>query len=105
MTDQQRWDTLGCYGNSVIETPNLDWLASEGTVFTHAYTSTPSCIPAPATLLTGMDPVNTGILGMGRGQGKMGGGFEYTLPGELAKAGFHTQGVGKMHYDPQRALN
>jgi arylsulfatase A-like enzyme len=35
----------------------------------------------------------------------MGVGFEHTLPGELAKAGYHTQGVGKMHFFPQRALN
>ncbi|MCR2803770.1 arylsulfatase [Paenibacillus soyae] len=105
MTDQQRWDTLGCYGNSVIETANLDWLASEGTVITHAYTPSPSCIPARASLLTGMDPWHTGILGMGSGQGPMGTGFRHTLPGELAKAGYHTQGIGKMHFFPQRSLN
>lgn len=105
MTDQQRWDTLGCYGNKTIETPNLDWLASMGTVFTAAYTASPSCIPARASLLTGMDPWNTGILGMGRGQGPMGINFRHTLPGELANAGYHTQGVGKMHFHPQRSLN
>lgn len=105
MTDQQRWDTLGCYGNKIIETPNLDWLASQGTVFRNAYTPSPSCIPARASLLTGMTPWNAGILGMGRGQGQMGVGFEHTLPGELAKAGYHTQGVGKMHFYPQRSLN
>ncbi|EGL15346.1 MULTISPECIES: arylsulfatase [unclassified Paenibacillus] len=105
MTDQQRWDTLGCYGNSVIETPNLDWLASEGTIFTNAYTPSPSCVPARASLLTGMDPWNTGVLGMGGGQGPMGGGFAHTLPGELSRAGYHTQGVGKMHFHPQRLLN
>lgn len=105
MTDQQRWDTLGCYGNRVIETANLDGLASEGTVFANAYTPSPSCVPARACLMSGMDPWNTGILGMGRGQGGMGTGFPQTLPGELAKAGYHTQGVGKMHFYPQRSLN
>lgn len=105
MTDQQRWDSLGCYGNSLIETANLDWLASEGTVMTRAYTPSPSCIPARASLLTGMDPWHTGVLGMGRGQGPMGTGFSHTLPGELAKAGYHTQGIGKMHFFPQRSLN
>jgi arylsulfatase A-like enzyme len=84
---------------------NLDYLASEGTFFTNAYSCTPSCIPARASLLTGMNPWKTGILGMGRGQGRMGTGFQHTLPGELAKAGYHTQGVGKMHFSPQRALN
>ncbi|MDF2725811.1 MAG: sulfatase [Paenibacillus sp.] len=103
MTDQQRWDTLGCYGNEVIETANLDWLAAEGTVFEHAYTCTPSCVPARATLMTGMDPWNTGILGMGRGQGPMRC-LEHTLPEQLAMAGYHTQGVGKMHFHPQRSL-
>ena len=105
MTDQQRWDTLGCYGNQVIETPNLDWLAAMGTVFTVAYTPSPSCIPARACLISGMDPWNTGILGMGRGQRQMGVNFAHTLPGELAKVGYHTQGVGKMHFYPQRSLN
>ncbi|MBD2862309.1 arylsulfatase [Paenibacillus oceani] len=105
MTDQQRWDTLGCYGNRVIETPNLDWLASQGTVFTSAYSSTPSCVPARASLITGMNPWNTGILGTGKGQGPMGVGFEHTLPGELAKSGYHTRGIGKMSFHPMRALN
>ncbi|CAG7637703.1 Arylsulfatase [Paenibacillus solanacearum] len=105
MTDQQRFDTLGCYGNRVIETPNLDWLASEGTVFSNAYSCTPSCVPARTTLNTGMDPWNTGVLGTGRGQGKMGRGFKHTLAGELAKHGYHTQGIGKMNFSPQRALN
>ncbi|MFC5647792.1 arylsulfatase [Paenibacillus solisilvae] len=105
MTDQQRWDSLGCYGNSVIETVNLDWLASEGVVFENAYTSCPSCVPARASIMTGMHPWNTGILGMGKGQGPMGGGFQHTLPGELSNAGYHTQGIGKMHFHPQRLLN
>jgi arylsulfatase A-like enzyme len=55
--------------------------------------------------MTGMDPWNTGILGMGRGQGPMGTGFSQTLPGELSKYGYHTQGIGKMHFSPQRSLN
>ena len=103
MTDQQRWDTLGCYGSSVVETPNLDWLAAEGTVFTHAYSAVPSCVPARAMLLTGKDQWSTGILGMGSGQPPCGD-LEQTLPEQLAALGYHTQGVGKMHFSPQRSL-
>lgn len=105
MTDQHRFDCLGCYGNQKIETPNIDQLASEGVIFKNAYTPSPSCIPARACLISGMNQWNTGILGMGKGQGPMGGGFPHTLPGELAKGGYHTQGVGKMHFGPQRILN
>ena len=88
MTDQHRFDCLGCYGNKHIETPNIDWLASQGSVFMNAYTESPSCIPARASLMTGMTPWNHGILGMGPGQGQMGTGFANTLPGELSKAGY-----------------
>ncbi len=105
MTDQQRGDCLGCDGNSAIETPYLDELAGAGTRFRHAYTACPSCLPARATLLTGMDQWHTGILGMGKGQGPIPSNFVHTLPGELAKAGYHTQAIGKNHFHPQRALN
>ncbi len=54
MTDQHRFDCLGCMGNHVIRTPNLDRIAREGIRFTSAYSSTPSCTPARAGLLTGL---------------------------------------------------
>src|SRR5699024_1659263 len=103
MTDQQRWDSMGYAGNDVIETPNLDQLAAEGCWFEHAYSATPSCIPARASLMTGQDPWHTGILGMGEGQGPAQC-LENTLPESLSRAGYHTQAVGKLHVHPQRAL-
>jgi choline-sulfatase len=105
MTDQQRGDCLGCDGHPAVETPYLDELAAGGTRFRHAYSAVPSCIPARATLLTGMDQWHTGILGMGLGQKHMRSDYAHTLPGELAAAGYHTQAMGKMHFNPQRALN
>ena len=56
LTDQQRADTLGCYGNNVIQTPNLDTLARESFVFENAYVSQPVCTPARATIMTGLYP-------------------------------------------------
>ena len=103
MTDQHRGDCLGCDGHPVVETPYLDQMAAEGTRFRHAYTAVPSCIPARATLMTGMDQWHTGVLGMGRSGGNMTTTYRHTLPGELARAGYHTQGIGKMHFHPQRA--
>lgn len=100
-TDQQRGDCLSCDGHPVIETPYLDELAEDGARFPHAYTSVPSCTPARAGILTGMDQWNHGRLTMTGADP-----LEYpaTLPGELTKAGYHTQAVGKMHFAPQRRL-
>ncbi|MBD3254418.1 MAG: sulfatase-like hydrolase/transferase [Candidatus Lokiarchaeota archaeon] len=55
-TDQQRWDTLGCYGNSFTKTPNLDKLAEGGVLFTHAYSQSPVCMPSRGCFLTGRYP-------------------------------------------------
>jgi arylsulfatase A-like enzyme len=45
ITDQQRADTMACYGNTVIKTPNLNKLADESFVFENAYVSQPICTP------------------------------------------------------------
>ena len=66
MADQLRADCLGCYGNRIIQTPNLDRLARDGVAFTSAYTSVPSCTPARSALLTGLSPWRHGMLGMTR---------------------------------------
>lgn len=60
-TDQQRADTLGCYGNHQIETPSLNALASDSFVFENAYVSQPVCSPARATMLTGLWPHTAGV--------------------------------------------
>ena len=55
-SDQQRFDTLGVYGNSFVHTPNLDGLAAEGVLFEHAYCQNPVCTPSRASFLTGRYP-------------------------------------------------
>lgn len=52
-SDQHSKEKLGCYGNEFIQTPNLDALAKEGTMFTSAYTNNPICCPARASMATG----------------------------------------------------
>lgn len=98
MMDQYRGDCLGCDGNSVIKTPNLDRIAREGFRFSNAYTSTPSCTPARSALLTGMSPWNHGMLGYSRVPFR----FPFELPRAIREAGYHTLGIGKMHWHPQR---
>ena len=61
-TDQQRPDTLGCYGNALVQTPHLDALAASGTHFENAYCTQPVCTPSRAALLTGQYPHTSGCI-------------------------------------------
>ncbi|OGV56732.1 MAG: hypothetical protein A2017_09705 [Lentisphaerae bacterium GWF2_44_16] len=61
MTDQHRLSALGAYGETPCLTPNLDALASEGTLFENAYTVCPVCSPARGTIMTGKYPHGHGI--------------------------------------------
>ena len=51
---------LGCYGDSLVHTPNLDRLAGQGTLYTNLYTVTAVCSPSRSALITGMYPVSIG---------------------------------------------
>ena len=53
MSDEHSRKILGCYGNPIVQTPNLDALARRGTRFTDAYTSSPICVPARAAFAVG----------------------------------------------------
>lgn len=98
MTDQHRADCLGCSGNPVIRTPNIDRIAKEGVRFSHAYSSTPTCTPARAAILTGLSPWHHGMIGYGRVAER----YPFELPRALAEAGYYTFAIGKLHYYPQR---
>jgi arylsulfatase len=104
MCDQMRGDCIGAAGNDIIQTPNLDHLASQGVLFKHAYTAVPSCVPARPMLWTGQNQWHTGVLGMGAGQAPMPNDFLHTLAGELTSAGYQTKMIGKGHFTPQRSL-
>ena len=62
LTDQLRRDSLGCYGNEICRTPHIDRLAREGIQFDQAYTTSPVCSPARASLLSGLYPHNHGVM-------------------------------------------
>jgi len=66
MADQHRADCVGAEGNAALHTPNLDRVAAEGVRFSCAYTSTPSCTPARAGILSGLSPWHHGMLAYGR---------------------------------------
>ncbi|MBI3280023.1 MAG: sulfatase-like hydrolase/transferase, partial [Acidobacteria bacterium] len=101
MSDQHRGDCMGCSGHPAVNTPNLDRLARDGVNFRFAYSSTPTCTPARAALLTGMSPWNHGMLGYGRVADR----YPVETPRALRDAGYYTMGIGKMHWSPQRNLH
>lgn len=99
MIDQLRFDTLGFMGHKVVKTPHIDSLAGQGVIFNKAYSSCPSCIPARAALFTGLSQKNHKRVGYADGIHWT---YENTLPELLAKQGYYTQCVGKMHVSPLR---
>ncbi len=101
VTDDQGRDA-GCYGNSVIKTPNLDRLAAEGTRFVNAYCTTSSCSASRSVILTGMFNHANGQYGHEHGYNHFRS-FEYlkSLPIFLADAGYRTARVGKFHVGPE----
>ena len=92
-TDQQRWDTIGCYGQKLDVTPNLDRLAGDGVVFEEAYTAQPVCGPCRALFQTGKYPLELGCYKN-----------NIALPPDvktvadyLEESGYETAYVGKWH--------
>lgn len=102
VSDDHGRDALGCYGNPIIKTSNLDSLAAEGVRFTNAFCTTASCSASRSVILTGM---------YNHANGQYGHEHSYhhfitfpdikSLPVLLAEAGYHTARIGKYHVAPQ----
>ncbi|NOR82726.1 MAG: sulfatase-like hydrolase/transferase [Ardenticatenales bacterium] len=95
MTDTQRTDMLGCYGNPDMQTPSLDELAAQGIRFDRAYTCQPVCGPARAALFTGLWPHSAGSWGNCIPLGDN----VKTIGQRLRDNGIHTAYIGKWHLD------
>jgi len=92
-TDQQRWDTIGCYGNPMKFTPNLDRMAEEGVRFENAFTCQPVCGPARACIQTGKYATANGVF---RNAIKLP--TDQTFIADLIRdAGYDPGYIGKLH--------
>jgi len=95
-SDQQRRDTLGCYGNEFVRSPNLDRLADNAAVFDHAYVQSPICTPSRASFLTGRYPRTTRCRQNGQNIPEE----EVLVTKLLADAGYVCGIAGKLHLSP-----
>lgn len=93
-TDQQRWDTVGTYGNPLGLTPNLDAQAEAGTTLEHAISPQPVCAPARGCMQTGQYATTHGVW---RNLKVLDVEDQDTLAGTFANAGYDTGYVGKWH--------
>ena len=93
ITDQQRADHVGCYGNTLLKTPNIDALAAKGTRFERFYVANPICQSNRASLMTGRLPSLHGVRCNGAPLPKS----ERTFVECLREAGYQTALIGKSH--------
>ena len=95
-SDQQRADTLGCYGNPLVRTPNLDALAAGGVMCGNAFAQNPLCTPSRGSFLTGRYPTTNRL----RQNGQRCPPDLRILPRMLADQGYVNGLIGKLHLNP-----
>ncbi|MFT4549445.1 MAG: N-sulfoglucosamine sulfohydrolase [Verrucomicrobiales bacterium] len=102
VTDDQSPDT-GAYGNTAINTPHLDALASDGTLFTHAFATTASCSASRSVILSGLHNHANGQYGHQHAFHKFSSWENLqTLPVLLTRHGYRTAQIGKYHVAPEQ---
>ncbi|GIX48992.1 MAG: sulfatase [Candidatus Tectimicrobiota bacterium] len=94
LSDEHARQALGCYGHPLVQTPHLDRLAARGTRFTSAYTPSPICVPARASLATGRYVHRIRYWDNAHP-------YDGRIPSwahRLRAQGYHVTAIGKLHY-------
>ena len=92
-TDQHNPYVTGCYGDRLVETPNLDRLAANGAVFDNVYCPSPICVPSRMATLTGQHPHQNEVW---TNSHQLASGIP-TLAHAMGAAGYRPVLVGRMH--------
>lgn len=88
---------LGCYGDTLVRTPNIDRLAARGVRFDRAYCNQAVCSPSRNSLLTGRRPQTLGIYDLGTNF-RAAGAEIVTLPQQFKNNGYRTEALGKIFH-------
>jgi arylsulfatase A-like enzyme len=99
LTDDQRWDTLGCMGNRIIQTPHIDALSAQGVTFTNQFVTTSICMSSRASIFTGQYERTHGMTEFSKRLSDAQ--FANTYPALLRAAGYRTGFIGKYGLDGQ----
>jgi arylsulfatase A-like enzyme len=101
LTDDMRWDVMGCAGHPLLKTPEIDRLATNGTRFTDAFVTTSICNVSRASILTGQYARRHGVWDFQTPVDTLSSAY----PGILRQRGYHTGFIGKWgvgaHGSPQ----
>jgi choline-sulfatase len=92
-TDQHNPYVTGCYGDPLVQTPNLDRLAADGVVFENCYCPSPICVPSRMAMLSGRHPYQNGVW---TNSHILDSGIP-TLAHAMGAAGYHPVLIGRMH--------
>jgi uncharacterized sulfatase len=95
LADDLGYGDLGCYGQKLIQTPNLDRMAAEGLRFTQFYAGSTVCAPSRSVLMTGLHTGHTRVRGNGGGAAQMLRDEDVTVAEVLRGAGYVTGLIGK----------
>jgi len=96
-SDQQHWNTLGCL-NPEIQTPSLDRLAAEGSLYNRAYCPNPTCTPTRSSIITGQYPSQHGAYSLGTQLSPT----AHTVGDDFREAGYRTALIGKAHFQQNK---
>jgi len=102
LTDDQRADTMGCAGNSVIQTPNMDSLAKNGVRFKNAFVTTSICASSRASVFTGQWTRRHGVIDFKTNFSEAA--LAQTYPMLLSRAGYRIGFIGKYGVGPKKDL-